>query len=459
MNTAENKLLNRYKIDLKQLLWAIKEWHGLISEGAIYLILDAFSIYYRTFRVLNELKKDSSIENIGNFESDFRSLQNEFIKACSVENIQKIVSQLDNAFFEYIEGKLSEVIRSSEDLILFEEDKDFPGEFSYETANDFIGLLTGILNLIKFTDENLPHLKSNELNKKFSLLEKRFKDNFYHFAYLEEQLFYQRQIFLPLDEEWWFYEKPSEYKVTYPAVFLAPLNVDIRTGECPADDKLQKFAADETYGGAKLAIENHIYECDYCFNQVFQFRSTVQQKIDKEFEGTVERVIKEQLQKPMPTYTWIKDRLVDLGQGKLMWAVAGTAGAAVKEQESGIDWYYETSPDSENAYLITLKRPDKEIGNIKSLVQIINRRNFYYKVFGIYGENDISEKHGGQRKSLPFGIKLPEGTVFSIVLIGINEDVLKQNAEKLLLWLLNPDKEKKPDISDIACIVVKPKDV
>ena len=30
-----------------------------------------------------------------------------------------------------------------------------------------------------------------------------------------------------------------------------------------------------------------------------------------------------------------------------MWVAEGTAGAAVKEQESGIDWNYETSPDSE----------------------------------------------------------------------------------------------------------------
>ena len=53
MNTAENKLLNRYKIDLKQLFVRPKEWYGLISEGAIYLILDAFSIYYRTLVLMN----------------------------------------------------------------------------------------------------------------------------------------------------------------------------------------------------------------------------------------------------------------------------------------------------------------------------------------------------------------------------------------------------------------------
>ena len=34
--------------------------------------------------------------------------------------------------------------------------------------------------------------------------------------------------------------------------------------------------------------------------------------------------------------------------------------------------------------------------------------------------------------------------------IGINEDVLKQNAENCFLGWLNPDKEKKPEISDIV---------
>jgi hypothetical protein len=472
MNTDSNELVRYAQNELKHLKWAIKEWNNLIKDNAIYLILDAFIRYYISSRVAGELQKNITNENITQLVNDFNKVRNEFIEICNVENIQKIIAKLDEKFFDYLNGKLYEVVRSYEDNVLFKDDEAYPGDFSYDTANDFIEFFDGVFYLIEFIKELHPSLQINQLEERFNSLEKNFKKEFYHFVPLKEQLAYQSQKFLSSAKEWWYKDNPLDYKPKYIEIYRIPIDVGEKTLECPDTQTIVDYAFDLLSYNEKVKWEKHVFSCNYCFDEVFQLRTAEQVIPDSPIFKPipVSLKLKVKLNKLKKKIAVVSSSIIDGLTALPKWLppqimapqrAMGIARDIDVEEEREIleplNSFYILDVLPENNIITLLETPQNAKQDLTPLCTILNQMPvFYYKIFGFYsGKEIMKEILSGRNMGLPFKIDKPN-TDLLLVFLSKDEEALNQNTN-LAIEIITKHKEQK--ITDIFCLFVEIKNL
>lgn len=468
MNTDNDELFRYAQNELKHLKWAIKELNSLINDNAIYLTLDVFVRHYRLLRVIEELQKNISNENITQLVNDSNKVRNEFIEICNAENIQKIITKLDKTFFDYLNDKLYEVVRSAEDIMLLKGDEAYPGDFSYDTANDFIEFLDGVFYLIEFIKEIHPSLQINQLKERFNSLEKNFKKEFCHFVSLKEQLSYQGQRFLPSENEWWYRDNPLDYKPKYIEIYRVPINIGEKTSECPDIQTIVNYAFDLLTYNDKVKWEQHIFSCNYCFDEMFQLRIAEQAIPDKPIFKPIPLLLKLKVklkklkEKISGDAAAIIDGLATLPNYLIPPTVApqflmgGPVGGPEEEQEreiqEPINGFYILDVLPENNIITLLETPQNAKQDLIPLCITFNKMPaFYYKIFGFYsGKEIIKEILSGRNMGLPFKIDKPN-TDLLLVFLSRDEEILNQNTN-LAIEVITKHKEQK--ITDLFCLFV-----
>ena len=480
MDTAKDinnfdKFLEQAKKELEYLESALRKWDGLIEDANIYLILETFTSYNRASTILNHLEDiAASCERISEIKTGFEKVRTIFVDNFveNSVNLTKVLERLDSSFFLYLNDKLDEVVHLSEDAMLFEDDDSFSGEFPYDSANDFIEFLTGIYHLIEILKGiSIQDEKVTSLKEHFKSLEDRFKKEFYHFGSLTGQLYYQRERSLPSEGKWWYKSTPADYKPRYIEIYRVPISIGERTANCFDFETLVNYAFDVMPSEHKQGVEQHIFECDHCFNEVFQLRSAEQAIPEKpvfkpmpvdQVISTFIRVVGSQVQIGLK---WIEEKVATgFLKPALVYAPRRLAEPGIKPETIERP-YFELQLEYEKPMTILPSEEDfrKETliqgqrGEFRNLLRTIDGGEFWYFILGEIESKIEVIKGVTPEEYLPINVEnIPSEADYLYLFLSQSDEKLRSLFKSIeeIIKVPGEAKEKALDMENIILIKI-----
>lgn len=452
----------------------------LIENGEAYLILEAFTSYFRLSNSLPEI--DAQLrDRVNNVLSNFDKLINE-------ERIRQVELFLNQKFFKNLENLLNNVCVESENIILLEDLKpSSQSEDSIDAALEFIDIMSGLVSLIRFLElKNYPTNPS--IIKNFKEIEDKFKSKFFHFRIVEKILEEKREIYRPDKKEWWFYQSPSEY----PIEFVIP-NVKLKEStiptSCPSYEDIVKYAFDEFEYDDVLKFEEHLLTCDKCFEEVFALRHAQSMIPDEpQFKAIPMKYrIKEIIEKLKKLFEEVTVKILRPEDLKPSFAVRGASISGTSRFYLGVtrtpslvsflSWnlleiirqhfkekdipdiklsqfnLLKVKPVNGKIQLLDYEKLDNELKLLCDLIQL--RGKFYFKVLSIMNEQ-IIELSTGEAEHLPIEVKATDSPLIFLIIGFDRMKFIHQSMSfiTLLQKLIKSEDIKKEDIEKINELII-----
>lgn len=452
----------------------------LLENSEVYLILEAFTSYFRLLDSLEDID--------GQLKDRVKSALSDFDRLINDERIRKVELFLGQKFFKNLENLLNRVCVESENRILLEDiATNSHSEYSIDAALEFIDIMSGLVNFIRFLElRNYPI--NSSIIENFKEIEDKFKSKFFHFRIVEKILEENREIYKANVREWWFFKSPLEY----PVEFMIPdLNVtDSSTdSSCPSYEEIVKYAFDEIGYDEAIRFEEHLLNCDKCFNEVFalrhaqsmisaepQFKTIPMKYRIKEIIEKLKKLFGEvtlnipRLENLKPSFA-VRDVLVARSIGSLS-GVGGVlsfislfGGKSLeiirqhfKEKDildiklSQFNLLKVKAVDGK-IQLLDYEKLDNELKLLCDLIQLRDR--FYFKVISIKNEQ-IIELSTGEAEHLPIEVKATDSPLFFLIIGFERMTFLHQTMSfiTLLQKLIKSQDVKKEDIEKSRDLII-----
>lgn len=405
-------LISQLRAGCDRFQWALSQWSMPDKEYSdLFLALEIFSTQRHGQRLIPVLFQNASDEE----RSEIENIKAIFQDTGHIKDDQRFKDLFEGPLTElmtHLQTKLSEINSLADEMVLHEQPLE---DELADIDADFLVYFTRLFDLKDCLESG--SVKSSFI-KGFNKLEDEFKKSFHHFKPLAKQLAHQKDLYAASNEEWWYIAEPQEAQEDEIVISqLEGLKAFVKP--CPETETLAEYVFNLLTEERKQLVKLHLSMCEECRQDVSELKAADESLPDK-LES-----------KPLPfmieaRYRWEMARrgvanFINEEILPIFFPLPVPLAAGEDNADENVKSKYEVDITLKDGKLLFLAE-----GNCpEELNHIFNDQKFYYKIFGIYGDDKkiISE---GEDEYLPIALDQFD-TDYYIGLLSLNKQSISKD--------------------------------